>query len=297
MNLQVLFKNQSDGAKSTNPDILPDSSWNAGYPGGVFNRLILIAAEDVGLADPSLVEYERRCSDRFESLIKENKIEKKDAYEFPDLSEIVDRAVIAAAISYKSRLLPQLCFATLFDIYKNEDFSENLSRYLDRFDEALIKRDEKQAIYYAYVVGVFLNSMDKILALIQKHSGLRNGDLIQKWVEEYKRKGELLMLAGSIVLLCRDLNYHHGEYEAAVSQYLSLPIMQATIPDRAYDMHTIAGKRKGRGLEHFFDEAATVKKERFPNNWEQAGRNSYISADKEGLEKAAEIIKAIKRET
>ena len=50
-----------------------------GYPGAVLNRLILIAAEDVGLADPSLVEYERKCSDSFENLIKQDKIKKRDA--------------------------------------------------------------------------------------------------------------------------------------------------------------------------------------------------------------------------
>jgi len=267
---------------------------NMGYPGGVFKRLILIAAEDVGLEDPSLVEYERRYSDSFESLIKEREIKKSDAYKFPDLCEIVDRAVIAAAISYKSRLLPQLSFATLFNIYKNEDFSKNLSEYLDRFVEALGKRDEEQALYNAYVAGIFLNSMDKILALIQKHSGIRNKDLIQKWVEEYQRNNELLMLAGSIVLLCRDLDYPHGEYKDAISQHLSSPIKKAEIPDRAYDMHTSVGPKKGRGLEHFFDVAATVKNERFPNNWEQAGRTAYLSADKKGLAKAVEIIEAIK---
>ncbi len=47
-----------------------------GIPGAVFNRLIIIAAEDVGLADPSLIVYERQCSDHFEKWIKQNKIKK-----------------------------------------------------------------------------------------------------------------------------------------------------------------------------------------------------------------------------
>ncbi len=266
-----------------------------GIPGAVFNRLIIIPAEDVGLADPSLIVYERQCSDHFEKWIKQNKIKKSEAVKFPELCEIVDRAVIAAAISYKSRLLPQLSFATLFDIWENEDFSKNLSEYLDRFVLALKNEDEKQATYYAYVVSIFLNSEDNILKIVQKHSGMRNKDLIQKWVEEYRRNNELLMLAGSIVLLCRDLPYHHGEYNDAVYQYLSVPIKKVEIPDRAYDMHTSAGARKRRGLEHFFDEGATVKNERFSNDWEQAGRTAYISANQKGLGKAAEIIKTIKK--
>jgi len=266
-----------------------------GKPGAVFNRLIIIAAEDVGLADPSLIVYERQCSDHFEKWIKQNKIKKSEAVKFPELCEIVDRAVIAAAISYKSRLLPQLSFATLFDIYEKENFSKNLSEYLRRFVVALKNRDEKQALYYAYVVDILFDSKDQILTIIKGLSGMRNKDLIQKWVEEFKREYERLMLAGSIVLLCRDLDYPHGEYNDATRHHLSSPIKAANIPDRAYDMHTFAGKRKGRGFEHFFDEGATVENERFLNNWEQAGRNAYIRANQEGLGKAAKIIEAIKR--
>jgi len=266
-----------------------------GYPGGVLNQLILIAAENVGLADPSLIVYEKRCLDTFDNLIKQYKMKKRDAVKFPTLCNIVNRAVIVAAISYKSRLFLQLSFATLFDIYQQEDFSENLSEYLGRFDVALQKKNEKQATYYAYVLAIFLNSKAQILTMIQRYSGMENKDLIQKWVEEYKRNNELLMLAGSIVLLCHNLRYPHGEYNDAICNHLYFPINAVNIPDRAYDMHTIAGKRKGRGFKNFFDEAAPVKNERFSNNWEQAGRTAYIRANQEGLGKAVKIIEAIKR--
>ena len=66
-----------------------------------------------------------------------------------------------------------LSFATLFNIYKNENFRKNLSEYLDRFAAAVKKGDEKQALYYAYVSGIFLNSMDLILTWIQRQSGMR----------------------------------------------------------------------------------------------------------------------------
>jgi hypothetical protein len=265
-----------------------------GVPGAVLNRLILIAAEDVGLADPSLIIYERRCSDRFENLIKQYGINKKEAVKYPNLCGVVDRGVIAAAVSYKSRLLTMLSFATLFDIYEKEDFSENLDDYLGRFVIAVENRDEKQALYYAYLVGVILDSKDKILTMIQREGGRRNGGLIQKWVDEYKRANELLVLVGSVVLLCRDLRYPHGEYYNAIYQHLSLPIKQAKIPDRAYDRHTRAGKKMGRGFEHFFNEAGTIKNERFSNDWEETGKNAYILANQEGLGKTTKIIKAIK---
>ena len=266
-----------------------------GVPGSVFNRLMIIAAEDVGLADPTLLIYVRQCLDSFENLIKNYKIKKRDAVKIPQLRAIVDRAVIAAAISWKSRLLPMLSFLTLFDIHEKEKFNKNLNGYLNLFAEAIKNKDEKQALYYAYIIGLFLNSMDRLLAIIQKHSKRRNEDLIQEWIKEYMRGEELLMLAGSVVLLCRDLSYHHGGFKNVISQYISSPITAAVIPDRAYDKHTSLGKRKGRGLEHFFREGATIKKERFPNVWEKSGEDAYLHAEKVGLEKASKMIEEIKK--
>ena len=50
----------------------------------------------------------------------------------------------------------------------------------------------------------------------------------------------------------------------------------------------------GRGFNHFFNVAASVKNERFPNDWERIGRIAYKSADKKGLGKTAKLIKEIK---
>jgi hypothetical protein len=266
-----------------------------GVPGAALNRLLLIAAEDVGLADPTLLIYERSCLDSFENLIKQHGIKKQDAYKFPDLCDTVDRAAIAAAISYKSRLLALLSFATLFDIYENEDFNGQLPDYLNKLATAIENKDEKQASYYAFVAGIFLSSMDRILRWIQKQGENRENDLVQRWAEEYRRKPELLVLAGCVVMLCRDLSFSHGEYATAMSKYLSTPIKKAQIPDRAYDRHTREGRRRGRNLEHFFNVGATVKNERFPNDWEQTGKTASFRADKIGLEKESKIIEAIKK--
>ena len=86
-----------------------------GCPGAVLNRLILIAAEDVGLADPALILYVRQCSDCFEEILKQYGVKKSQAAKFPKLCEVIDQAVIATAISQKSRLLPMLSFATFWD--------------------------------------------------------------------------------------------------------------------------------------------------------------------------------------
>ena len=104
----------------------------------------------------------------------------------------------------------------------------------------------------------------------------------------------LMVLSGIVALLCRQLNYLHGEYRDLIATQMSFLIADADIPDRAFDKHTIIGRKKGRGYRHFFREAASVKKERFPNDWEEIGRKAFISAQKEGLDKVPELIKAIK---
>ena len=71
-------------------------------------------------------------------------------------------------------------------------------------------------------------------------------------------------------------------------------VPKVNIPDRAFDRHTIIGRKKGRGYEHFFREAASVKNERFPNDWEEIGKKAYLRADKEGLADAPDLVEAIK---
>ena len=261
------------------------------------SQLILYAAEDIGLADPSLIVYERQCSDNYKNLIKQKGIKPSEIVNYPQLLDIVDRGVIAAAISYKSRDLPMLSFVTLFDIYNNENFSKSTIEYINLFVKALDNKDEKQALYYAYVIGIFINSKNEILKIIQRESGRRNQDLIKAWVDEYKgsKYKTLIVLAGSVLLLCRDLDFTHGEYKNAINQYVSLPIKAVKIPDYAYDRHTDAGKKRGRGWEQFFKEGAKLKNERFPNRWEMAGREAYFSAEKKKLDDEDAIIRAIKK--
>lgn len=260
----------------------------------VLNRLVLIAAEDVGIADPSLVVYERERKNEFESLILQYGIEKKDAIKVPQIIEVVDRAAIAAAVSYKSRLLPMLSFLALHDIYNIEKFDLSLNYCLNRFLDSLDKSDERSALYYAFIVGIFYKQMNRILNVLREKSINRNTDLMQKWIDDYQVKKERLMLVGSIVLACRDLHYSHGGFRNLISQHQAVRIREAVIPDRAYDKHTSIGKRRKRGLDHFFRQAATVRNERPFNDYEAEGKKAYLAAEKMGLGSAKQIIAATK---
>ena len=256
----------------------------------------IIAAEDIGLADPSMVGYVSECLNCVDDLIEENEIELKDVKNYPELCEIIDCAVIAEAISYKNRLLDMATFATLFDIYKNEKFSKSLIEYINLFGKALDNTDEKQALYYAYIVDKILGYRKLILSEIRNRSGKRNEALIQEWIDEYEKHKKLLNLTGSIVLLCRDLNFTHGEYKHAIDHHLSIPIQAAGIPDRAYDMHTREGRMKGRGLDFFFNVSGTVKNKRteLKDNWEKVGKDAFYRAEEEKLADGKKIIKEIK---
>jgi replication-associated recombination protein RarA len=44
------------------------------------------------------------------------------------------------------------------------------------------------------------------------------------------------------------------------------------IPDYALDMHTLRGKKMGRGLEHFFSEGTKLKKEPFQNPYTEKAK-------------------------
>lgn len=61
------------------------------------------------------------------------------------------------------------------------------------------------------------------------------------------------------------------------------------IPDYALDMHTLRGKKMGRGFEHFFSEGAKLKNEAF--------ENPYTERAKEILTKYGKLKPDSKKET
>lgn len=274
-----------------------------GQPGRVFRRLIVAAMEDVGLADPTLAKYIWDCLHSFKTMVKEHKAKVSKVSNFPEICVVIDRAVIAAALAYKSRLLPMLLFVSLYDIYQKEDFSHDLRYYERCFRTAIQNRDEKKGAYYACILALIFDSGDSVIEIaLQESKAFNIKALIEEWIQIYKDedaktkkiKEDRLTLIGIVSLFCRNLNYSHGEYRAHISDWLSKPIERVMVPDRAYDMHTLAKKTKGRGLEHFFKEAASVKNERFPNDWKERGEKAYFQAREEGLEKADKMIEAIK---
>jgi len=138
-----------------------------GQPGKVLRTLVTVSAEDIGLADPGLVREVERCYNEFERWEKESKIKRKTAFEHEVACRIIDRAVTAAALCYKSRLLPMFSFAVLWDIYQNEAFDCDLEGYKERFIETIHRGEEARAIYYAYIIKEVFESEDFIFEKVK----------------------------------------------------------------------------------------------------------------------------------
>lgn len=262
-------------------------------PHAVWGQLRIIAAEDIGLADPTMVGYIEDCFNEYDKLMKHYGTTHKEVKKAPKLCAIIDQAVIAEAIAYKSRLLPMMTFKTLFDIYQKEKFNKSIYDYFNLFIKALEKKDEGSALYYGLLVDKFYEDGKRLLKVIREKSSERNDELINNWINAYEQHQNLLTLTGSIALLFRDLDFTHGEYEKSIAEHLSISIKKAAIPERALDMHTKAGKIKERGLDYFFKLSGTVKNERFPNDWEEIGKEAYFAADRQELANEKALIKAI----
>ena len=272
-----------------------------GVPHSVWGQLRVIAAEDIGIADPTMVGYVEKSLAHYNNL-KDNKyhIKPEGVKRYKDLCDIIDQVVIAEAISYKSRLLPMANQITLLNIYTKEKFITSKQDYFSKFAQALKNNDIENALYFAFIADKVFGDTDRVLEEIRNQGTRRNTVLINEWVDSYKEKDNLLKLTGSIMLLCRSLSFTHGEYKDQIENHLPISIKVAKIPDRAYDMHTFKGKQMGRGLKHFFEVAGTVKNERFSNPLEEEGKKAYFEAEKIGFKKGEipfDTIKAIKEKS
>lgn len=72
--------------------------------------------------------------------------------------------------------------------------------------------------------------------------------------------GEARLMIGNVIrLLCRAPKSREGcHFAAAIGLRSALEDFAPTIPDWANDQHTVVGKSKGRGIDHFRQESAKL---------------------------------------
>jgi replication-associated recombination protein RarA len=80
-----------------------------------------------------------------------------------------------------------------------------------------------------------------------------------KWYDAEKLGASRLAIGNAIRLMCRAAKSREGDhFAAAIGLRAQLEGFVPTIPDWANDQHTLAGRKLGRGLDHFRKEGARL---------------------------------------
>lgn len=82
-----------------------------------------------------------------------------------------------------------------------------------------------------------------------------------------------LFLANAVVILARSRKSRIADdLLNTVYAEIQHENKKPPIPDYALDMHTLAGKKMGRGIEHFFSEGAKLSNEAFENPYTEKAK-------------------------
>jgi replication-associated recombination protein RarA len=84
-------------------------------------------------------------------------------------------------------------------------------------------------------------------------------DQAMAWYDPDKIGGSRMAIGNCIRMMCRAKKSREGDhFAAAIGLRSLLEDFAPTIPDWANDQHTVAGRKLGRGLEHFRQEGARL---------------------------------------
>jgi replication-associated recombination protein RarA len=83
--------------------------------------------------------------------------------------------------------------------------------------------------------------------------------LYENWLDGRKNKGgeEVLYLSHAVIALATA--HKSRVVDWAVLRHTSDYVERREVPDEALDKHTLRGRRMGRGIEHFMDEASRLE--------------------------------------
>jgi replication-associated recombination protein RarA len=80
-----------------------------------------------------------------------------------------------------------------------------------------------------------------------------------RWYDADRLGASRLAIGNAIRLMCRATKSREGDhFAAAIGLRAELEGFVPTVPDFAQDMHTLAGKKMGRGLKHFREHGAVL---------------------------------------
>ena len=139
--------------------------------------------------------------------------------------------------------------------------------------KAIRRSQVEQAVFWAIELdrsGYGLYVWKRLLVITSEDVGLAEPDLpatiwalFQTWKEMNSWKNsnnpQRLPFVHAVILLAQAKKSRMCDHAACGGYNTNDVLFQ--IPDEAYDLHTMKGKRMGRGLEHWYSEAALLVNE------------------------------------
>lgn len=165
------------------------------------------------------------------------------------------------------------------------------------FQKAVRRGDEKVALFFA--VELYLSGYDAYLwkrmrVIVSEDVGLAypmTPAIIESLYRTYmdlkpkkadsKKHPEKLMLIHAVLFLCRVKKSRLVDW-TVIAEFSSHEEERMAIPDYAYDMHNITGRKMGRGLDHFFGEGTSLFNHVVMEGEEEAKQRAYKAKKKAG---------------
>lgn len=155
---------------------------------------------------------------------------------------------------------------------------------LSALQKDIRRGNEYQALFWAVELESFNSKMlwNRLQAIASEDIGVANPfaplliDILERKYDDARKRNNdsyRLFLTHAVLFLARShksrivddlLNVVYGEIQ---HEDKKLPI-----PDYALDMHTLRGKKMGRGLEYFFSEGTKLNKEPYENPYTEKAK-------------------------
>ncbi len=278
------------GCRRCDPDLALTAASElilTGYAGSVWKRMLVICCEDIGPANPLLVETVMTKYDQFTSLLRKNKLSMKCVSTSAEALDLVFQTLMEVIQSPKSRITDNGCYVWLKDLDRDKLLTQSPkgNSKVERLLEYGMKVEDIHTCLSIFVCLFHMNRFKK-----DAPSGLDSEipvkDIIMKKITEYEFKnktymkkckysprarlwGKILtrvdnvlaygtlaftpMMNGSMVKgLVRIKNVKALDLGPIdMNKYLD-PDWKYELPAYVFDKHTVEGARKGFGIKHFF---------------------------------------------
>jgi hypothetical protein len=109
----------------------------------------------------------------------------------------------------------------------------------------------------------------------------------QTWIKDNKPAGVRMFLGNAIRLMCHAKKSRTGDhFQASFGLAALLEGAKPELPDWAFDMHTMKGKKMGRGLDHFLEEGCKLVPSPTPDSYAKEAARLWAERDQRGGLKA-----------